>query len=91
VSADRVPPTIKPPVRRDLRTRSGREEECLEQIREYGGFSCFWATEFLTRAHALQRLIDSKRIRTRTRMFPWTDAKIVAPNTRLDRQEEARP
>ena len=42
----------------DLRTREGREAEVLAQIREYGGFSGFWATESLKRAYAIDRLTD---------------------------------
>jgi len=40
----------------DLRTRSGQEASVIEQIREYGGFSIFWATETQRRACAIERL-----------------------------------
>ena len=59
----------------DLRTRKGREEEVLAQIREYGGFSVFWATESQKRAHAIDRLQTTGAISrnrgVRKDAFPW--------------------
>lgn len=82
MKAQRNRRNLKAVVRLDLRTRAGREAECLAQIRGAGGFSVFWATEFLTRAHALQRLQQSGRIKVRSKAFPWSAAKICKPNTK---------
>jgi hypothetical protein len=61
----------------DLRTRKGREAEVIAQVREHGGFSVFWATENLNRAHALTRLIEKGRIKTTPKPFPWMAAELV--------------
>lgn len=82
--------TVAQIVRLDLRTRAGREAECLNQIRKAGGFSVFWATEFLTRAHALERLQQSGRIKVRSKAFPWIAAKVRKPNTPEHRTEDRR-
>ena len=62
----------------DLRTRAGRREEVLEQIRDYGGFSIFWVTENHLRACVAQDMQDSGEIITdnKTHGFPWIGAKI---------------
>ena len=57
----------------DLRTRDGRESEVLAQIRQFGGFSGFWATENLKRAYAIGRLTKAGKIQMveSDRPFPW--------------------
>ena len=54
----------------DLRTKAGREEEVLQEIRDYRGLSTFWVTECQARACAADRLINSGRIK-RTGEFPF--------------------
>jgi len=56
----------------DLRTRQGREFEVLEQVRQFGGFPVFWATENQKRAHAIDRVSGSGQIvRQQGDLFPW--------------------
>ena len=68
---------------RDLRTRAGRREEVLEQIRDRGGFSVFWITENYLRACVAQEMKESGEIITdnKTRGFPWIGAKISKHNS----------
>ena len=47
----------------NLRTRAGQERSVIEQIRESGGFSIFWATETQRRACAIERLQKRGEIR----------------------------
>lgn len=47
----------------DLRTREGREQEVLEHVKDYGGFTIWWITEFQTRAYAGTRLVESGKLR----------------------------
>jgi len=67
---------------RDLRTREGRRQEVLEEIRDYGGFSIFWVTENQLRACVAQDMQDSGEIITdnKTHGFPWIGAKISKQN-----------
>ena len=55
----------------DLRTTRGQEEAVLAHIREYGGFTIYWGTEYPKRAAAIERLIDSGRIVRGDDKFPW--------------------
>jgi hypothetical protein len=61
-------------VRVDRRTRRGSELEAVEQVRRFGGFTVFWATDDMRRARALERLSDRGvivRLRRQPRPFPW--------------------
>ena len=62
-------------IKYDRRTRSGREKEVLDQIREFGGFSTFWPNQPI--ACAIERLKQSGKIKFETAPFPWCKAKIV--------------
>ena len=55
----------------DLRTRRGREKEVVEQVQAEGGFSIFWATVDIKRAHAIARLEKAGRLRRDGGEFPW--------------------
>lgn len=76
-----APSTCSAPI--DLRTRAGRREEVLEQIRDYGGFSIFWVTENHLRACVAQDMRDSGEISTdnKTHGFPWIGAKTSKQNS----------
>lgn len=54
-----------------LRTRTGREAEVVEKIKTDGGFSIFWATESMKRAHAIARLEAANRIVRTGGDYPW--------------------
>lgn len=70
---------IDPPKGVDLRTRKGRETEVLAQVRKFGGFTVFWATENLKRAHAIERLTEAGHIRRkRGGSYPWCPYKVLA-------------
>lgn len=58
----------------DLRTKAGREDEILNEIRDSGGISIFWATENQKRACAVDRLVRSGKI---IRAFPVTKFPFV--------------
>jgi hypothetical protein len=74
----------------NLRTKAGREVEVLAQIRDHGGFTVFWATANLKRAHAIERLEAAGRIRVTPRQYPWSAAEVVDNNTRGDAAREER-
>ena len=61
----------------DLRTCQGREEEVLEQIREYGGFSCFWLEDPTKRWAALDRLTARGVVKVEVLGYPRYGATIV--------------
>lgn len=61
----------------DLRTRAGREQEIFAQLRTFGGFTVFWATENALRARTLDRLQDEGKITTEPAQFPWTKARVT--------------
>jgi len=69
----------------DLRTKVGRREEILEQIREHEGFSIFWITENALRARVAEHMNTGGEIVTdnKTHGFPWVGAKISKQNTEL--------
>lgn len=46
----------------DLRTRRGREQEVLDEVRQYGRLTVFWITENQKRAWAVCRLERSGAI-----------------------------
>lgn len=62
----------------DLRTKVGRREEILEQIREHEGFSIFWVSENPLRALVAMEMQKSGEIETwnNLRGFPWIYAVI---------------
>ncbi len=60
----------------DLRTKQGRDREVLDEIRTHGGFSAFWVSANMGRAHSLNRLLKSGRVTATPKVFPWTDARI---------------
>ena len=60
----------------DLRTRSGRCHEIIQQIREHGGFSTFWVSGNPLRAIVAQQMIDDKMIILRGGKFPWHNASL---------------
>ena len=47
----------------DLRTKAGREEEIIQEIKETGGLNVFWVTENLSRAYGVDRLIRAGKIK----------------------------
>lgn len=63
----------------DLRTKAGREEEIIQEIKEYGGLSIFWATENQTRAGAVDRLIEQGKIKRiePTPPFPFVKYEVI--------------
>ena len=61
----------------DLRTRAGQEQEVLEQIRTFGGFTSFWISDHNKRISAFNRLVEAGRIKTKTRGYPWIDVQII--------------
>lgn len=63
----------------DLRTKVGREEEILNEIREFGGLDIFWATENQKRACAVDRLISSGKIKriSYSDPFPFAQYEIT--------------
>ena len=61
----------------DLRTRSGQEKSVIEQIREDGGFSIFWATETQRRACAIERLQKRGEIRRVGGSYPFCNYELV--------------
>lgn len=63
----------------NLRTRSGQEQSVIEQIREDGGFSIFWATETQRRACAIERLQKRGDIRRIGGNYPFCKYELV-PN-----------
>lgn len=63
----------------DLRTRSGRETEVLDQVAIYRGFSVFWATENRNRAAAIARLEQRQVIdRLSQSQYPWCAYQLTA-------------
>jgi hypothetical protein len=62
----------------DLRTKAGRREEILNQVREDGGFSIFWVTENYLRAVVATQMQESGEIVTdnKKRPYPWITAWI---------------
>lgn len=58
----------------DKRTRAGRENEVIEQVNTYGGFSVFWITAYQARALAAERLVMSGAIVVTPRQYPWISA-----------------
>lgn len=61
----------------DLRTRAGQEQLIIDQVRQYGGFSIFFATETAVRAHAVERLIANKTIiRNNDDQYPWCSYRL---------------
>ncbi len=62
----------------DLRTKAGRREEVLNQVREDGGFSIFWVTENYLRAVVAQQMQESGEIETDNTKhpYPWIAARI---------------
>jgi len=61
----------------DLRTRKGREDEVMGQIREYGGFSQWWLTDKIKRCIALGRLVDRGVVNYWCDRQPWYHAEII--------------
>lgn len=66
--------------RRRARIRKGSEAEVLLQVRTYGGFTVFWASEMQRRARTLDDMVRRGLIIVTPRDFPWSDA--VAGDTR---------
>jgi hypothetical protein len=62
-----------------LRTRAGQEQSVIEQIRDEGGFSIFWATETQRRACAIERLQKRGEIRRVGGSYPFCKYELV-PN-----------
>jgi len=65
----------------DLRTRAGQEQLIIDKIRQYGGFSIFFATETTRRAQAVDRLIANKIIiRNKGDQYPWCSYQLQSEN-----------
>jgi hypothetical protein len=62
----------------DLRTRAGQEISVIEQIRDDGGFSIFWATETQRRACAIDRLQKRGEIRRVGGSYPFCKYELAA-------------
>ena len=62
----------------NLRTRAGQERSVIEQIREDGGVSIFWATETQRRACAIERLQKRGAIRRVGGSYPFCKYELVA-------------
>lgn len=61
----------------DLRTRSGRRREIVNQIETHNGFSIFWVTENNLRATVAQEMQNRGEIVVnKSRGFPWYDVTI---------------
>ena len=67
----------------NLRTRAGQERSVIEQIREDGGFSIFWATETQRRACAIERLQKRGDIRRIGGNYPFCKYELAANGTEL--------
>ncbi|HLD91442.1 MAG TPA: hypothetical protein VI911_10610 [Patescibacteria group bacterium] len=56
-------------------TKRQQEKQVLDRIKEYKGFTIFWATEYQQRAFAVQRLQDRGRIirhqKAKWDHYPW--------------------
>ena len=65
----------------DLRTRSGRRKEILNQVKAEGGFGTFWVSENQLRAivatemFASGELVEDKK----KSQYPWHSLKINFP------------
>ena len=56
------------------------ERRVLDQVRECGGFSVFWATQSMEVARAVDRLAKQGRIKYgRASAFPWCRCRIGTP------------
>ena len=58
------------------RTKEGWEEYCLGILGENRRFSVWWATENIFIANAMDRLIESGKIRIKKLQFPFSRAII---------------
>ncbi len=62
----------------DLRTRAGRRQEIIDQVREHGGFSVFWATENHLRAWVATEMIKSGELADdKPSRYPWHSLKFA--------------
>jgi hypothetical protein len=58
----------------DGRTREGKEQEVINQVKNYGGFTIFWVTQHQSRACAAVRLVDNgtlKEPESGKGEYPW--------------------
>ena len=66
-----------------------RESEVLDHIRFHGGFSVFWATEFHSRAEAIEGLTNAGKIeRVPGGQYPWCPYRVVANRSHIERKPE---